>query len=118
MKNFIKSIDVEAWKRILKGPKIPIVAGGTRKKIKEKYANADWKNTFANAKDLNILHCALNVTEYNNVLGYDYSIEVQDKLEMTYKGTNQVKESKSNLLVRDFNLFEMKLGETIAEMST
>lgn len=76
MKNFIKSIDVEAWKRILKGPKIPIVAGGTRKKIKEKYANADWKNTFANAKDLNILHCALNVTEYNNVLGYDYSIEV------------------------------------------
>uniref|UniRef100_A0A2C9W134 UBN2 domain-containing protein n=1 Tax=Manihot esculenta TaxID=3983 RepID=A0A2C9W134_MANES len=32
-----------------------------------------------------------------------------DKLEVTYKVTNQVKESKTNLLIHNFELFEMKL---------
>uniref|UniRef100_A0A199UCQ2 UBN2 domain-containing protein n=1 Tax=Manihot esculenta TaxID=3983 RepID=A0A199UCQ2_MANES len=92
--------------RIIKGLEIPLVIGGTREKSGEEYTYADWKKISANAKALNILHCALDVTEYNRVLG------------LTYECTNQVKESKANLLVRDFELFEMKSSETIAEMST
>ncbi|KAG8645723.1 hypothetical protein MANES_10G087466v8 [Manihot esculenta] len=68
----------------------------------------------ANAKILNILHCALDITEYNLVSGFESAKEVWNKLE----GTNQINESKANLLVRDFELFEMKSCETIAEIST
>uniref|UniRef100_A0A2C9W5D4 UBN2 domain-containing protein n=1 Tax=Manihot esculenta TaxID=3983 RepID=A0A2C9W5D4_MANES len=39
-------------------------------------------------------------------------------MDLTYESTNQVKELKANLLVRDFELFEMKPGKNIAEMST
>uniref|UniRef100_A0A2C9VDX9 Uncharacterized protein n=1 Tax=Manihot esculenta TaxID=3983 RepID=A0A2C9VDX9_MANES len=49
--------------------------------------------------------------------GCESAKEVWNKLEVTYEGTNQVKKSKASLLVRDFELFEMKPGETIIEVS-
>ena len=39
-------------------------------------------------------------------------------LEITHEGTNQVKESKINLLVHSYELFFMKENETIVEMTT
>ena len=36
-------------------------------------------------------------------------------LEITHEGTNQVKESKINLLVHNYELFSMKENETIVE---
>ncbi|XP_058005329.1 uncharacterized protein LOC131181317 [Hevea brasiliensis] len=75
MRNFIQSLDIEAWQRIVKGPEIPL----------ELHAD-----------------------------GCISAKEVWDKLE----GTNQVKESKANKLIREYELFEMKPGETISEMST
>ena len=41
---------------------------------------------------------------------------MQILLEITHKGTNQVKESKINLLVHSYELFFMKDNETIVEM--
>ncbi|XP_057985288.1 uncharacterized protein LOC131170241 [Hevea brasiliensis] len=79
MRNFIQSVDIEAWQRIVKRPEIPL----------ELHADG-----CASAK------------------------EMWDKLEVTYEGTNQVKESKVNRLVREYELFEMKPRETISEMST
>ncbi|XP_043817085.1 uncharacterized protein LOC122724921 [Manihot esculenta] len=94
-----------------------MVAEGIRKKTEEEYTNADWKKIFSNAKTINIVHCVLDVTEYNRVLDCESAKAVWDKVEVTYEGTNKVKELKANLLVRDFELFEMKPGETIAKMS-
>ncbi|XP_070054036.1 uncharacterized protein [Nicotiana tomentosiformis] len=39
-----------------------------------------------------------------------------DKLEVTYEGTNKLKETRINLLVRDYDLFQMKDGESVEEM--
>ena len=41
-----------------------------------------------------------------------------DKLEVIYEGTNQVKESKINLLWREYELFFMKPVETISSMNS
>jgi hypothetical protein len=41
-----------------------------------------------------------------------------DKLEVTYEGTNQVKESKVSMLVHEYELFKMKNDESISEMFT
>uniref|UniRef100_A0A2C9U3R4 UBN2 domain-containing protein n=1 Tax=Manihot esculenta TaxID=3983 RepID=A0A2C9U3R4_MANES len=110
--------DIKAWQKIIKGTEISLVIGGTREKTKEEYNDANWKKISINAKVLNIHHCALDVTEYNCVLDCESAKELWDKFEVTYEGTNQVKESKANLLVRDFKLFEMKLDENIVKMST
>ncbi|XP_057997284.1 uncharacterized protein LOC131176299 [Hevea brasiliensis] len=120
MRNFIQSVDIEAWKKIVKGPKIPLElhADDYREKLEDEYNELDWKKVSSNAKALNILHCALDATECNGISGCTSSKEVWDKLEVTYEGTNQVKESKANRLVREYELFEMKPGETISEMST
>ncbi|XP_058002317.1 uncharacterized protein LOC131179478 [Hevea brasiliensis] len=119
MRNFIQSVDIEAWQRIVKGPEIPLElhADGYREKLEDEYNELDWKKVSSNAKALNILHCALDATEYNRISGCTFAKEVWDKLEVTYEGTNQVKESKANKLVREYELFEMKPGETISEMS-
>ena len=37
---------------------------------------------------------------------------------MTHEGTNQIKESKINLLVHSYELFFMKANETIVEIIT
>ncbi|XP_070020514.1 uncharacterized protein [Nicotiana sylvestris] len=42
--------------------------------------------------------------------------EMWDRLEVTYKGTNKVKETRINLLVREYELFQMKDGESAEEM--
>nr|XP_016449082.1 PREDICTED: uncharacterized protein LOC107774128 [Nicotiana tabacum] len=39
-----------------------------------------------------------------------------DKLEVTYEGTNKVKETRINLLVWDYELFQMKDGESVEDM--
>ncbi|XP_070035000.1 uncharacterized protein [Nicotiana tomentosiformis] len=42
--------------------------------------------------------------------------EMWDKLEVTYNGTSKVKETHINMLVHDYELFQMKEGESIEEM--
>ncbi|KAH1057111.1 hypothetical protein J1N35_035176 [Gossypium stocksii] len=42
--------------------------------------------------------------------------EIWNKLATTHEGTNQVKESKIHLLTLDFELFKIKLRESIKEM--
>lgn len=88
------------------------------RKTKDEYNESDWKRISINAKAINILHCALDINEYNCISDCELAKEIQDKLKVIYKGTNQVKDSKANLLVHDYELFEMKPGETIEKMST
>ncbi len=64
------------------------------------------------------MHCALDINEYNLVSTCQTAKEIWDKLEVTCEEMDQMKESKANIFVQDYELFEMKLGETIAEMNT
>ena len=71
-----------------------------------------------NCKAMSSLYCALDPNEFNSVSGCDSSKEIWDKLEVTYEGTSQVKESKMSMLVHEYELFLMKKDENISEMST
>ena len=44
--------------------------------------------------------------------------EIWDRLEVTHKGTNQVKESKINMLVHKYEVFRMEPNESIKCMYT
>ncbi|WJZ87313.1 hypothetical protein VitviT2T_006704 [Vitis vinifera] len=56
--------------------------------------------------------------EYNRICQCKSVKEIWRLLEITHKGTNQVKESKINLLVHRYELFFMKDNETIVKMIT
>ena len=72
----------------------------------------------SNAKAMNILYCALDPNEFNRISSCESAKEIWDRLEVTYEGTNQVKESKINILVHSNELFRMKSDESITEMFT
>ncbi|XP_075077223.1 uncharacterized protein LOC142163966 [Nicotiana tabacum] len=54
--------------------------------------------------------------EYEKISSCETAKEIWNKLEVTYEGTNKVKETRINLLVRDYELFQMKDGESVEEM--
>ena len=71
-----------------------------------------------NAKAMNILYCALDANEFNCISTCISAKKIWDRLEVTHKGTNQVKESKINMLVHKYELFKMEHDESITKIFT
>ncbi|XP_070041454.1 uncharacterized protein [Nicotiana tomentosiformis] len=69
-----------------------------------------------NAKAKNLLYNAISGEEYEKNSRCETAKKMWDKLEVTYEGTNKVKETMINLLVRDYELFQMKDRESVEEM--
>ena len=58
----------------------------------------------------------MDINEYNRICQCKLVKEIWKLLEITHEGTIQVKESKINLLVHNYELFFMKDNEPIVEM--
>ena len=71
-----------------------------------------------NAKAMNILYCVLDANEFNRISICTSAKKIWDILEVTHKETNQVKESKINMLVHKYELFKMEPNESISNMFT
>ncbi|XP_070048972.1 uncharacterized protein [Nicotiana tomentosiformis] len=69
-----------------------------------------------NAKAQNLLYNAISGEEYEKISSCDTAKKIWDKLEVTYEGTNKVKVTRINMLVHDYELFQMKDGESIEEI--
>ena len=67
---------------------------------------------------MNLLYCALNASEFNRISTCTSAKEIWNRLEVTHEGTNQVKESKINILVHKYELFQMEQNKTITYMFT
>lgn len=119
MRIFIQT-DYRLWKVILEGPQLPTktVDGKTIPKKEEEWSTLDISNMEQNAKAMNILYCALDSNEFNRVSACETAKEIWDKLEVTHEGTNQVKESKIDMLVHKYELFKMLPDENISSMFT
>ncbi|XP_050222669.1 uncharacterized protein LOC126672758 [Mercurialis annua] len=121
MKSFIQSQDIECWKSILYGvtPPTKVNADGTEvRKDETEFTEADWRVVQTNAKAITMIHCALDISEYNRVRNCVTAKHVWEKLQITYEGTDQVRETKINLLQRDYELFQMKSDEGMSEFSS
>ena len=70
------------------------------------------------AKAINVLYYSLDMNEFNRISTFSSTKEIWDRLEVTYEDTNQVKESKINMLVHKYKLFKMEPNETITSMYT
>ena len=117
---FIKTEDYELWNIITKGPYVPMttIEGKSVKKNEDQYTQDDFARLSKNCKAMHILYCGLDANEYNRISACESAKEMWDKLVVTYEGTSQVRETKINMLVHQYELFKMQPGETIKEMFT
>nr|XP_016499475.1 PREDICTED: uncharacterized protein LOC107818064 [Nicotiana tabacum] len=69
-----------------------------------------------NAKARNLLYNSISGEEDEKISSCDTTKEMQDKLKVTYEGTSKVKEIRINLLVHDYELFQMKEGVSIEKI--
>ncbi|XP_070013378.1 uncharacterized protein [Nicotiana sylvestris] len=118
MENFAKAYDVKVWRVIKKG-NYPLPAATPPLADPEdidSYTKEQMEVVQVNNKSRNLLHNAISGEEYEKISSCDTSKEMWDMLEVTYEGTDKIKETYINLLVHDYKLFSMKEGESIEEM--
>ncbi|GAV58426.1 zf-CCHC domain-containing protein/DUF4219 domain-containing protein/UBN2 domain-containing protein, partial [Cephalotus follicularis] len=116
---FIQALDFNLWDIIIDGPELPHIIsqeGIKTLKPRSSYTDDDRKKVQLNAKAKHVIICALNSNEFNRVSSCATAKEIRDRLEVTYEGTNQVKDAKINMLVREYEMFSMKENENISGM--
>ncbi|GKV11303.1 hypothetical protein SLEP1_g22568 [Rubroshorea leprosula] len=120
MKVYMLANEPGAWIVTLKGLYVLMKVVGESEVPKEEveWNDEDLGKIMINNKAINMLQCALNPTEFHRVPGCDTAKEMWDMLEVTHEGTSQVKESKINRLIYMYELFKMKLEESIPNMYT
>ncbi|GAV76157.1 DUF4219 domain-containing protein/UBN2 domain-containing protein [Cephalotus follicularis] len=118
---FIQSLYYNLWDLIVDGQNLPTITnenGEIISKPRNKYNDDDRKIVQLNAKAKHIIICAINSNEFNRVSSCVSAQDMWDRLEVTYEGTNQVKEAKINMLVHEYEMFTMHDNEDIKTMFT
>lgn len=69
-----------------------------------------------NAKAIYYFRCPLDRTKYNRICQCESTKEIWRLLEVTYEGTNQVKEFKINIFMHSYELFSLRDNEFVVEM--
>ncbi|GAV61883.1 UBN2 domain-containing protein, partial [Cephalotus follicularis] len=102
------------------GPRMPTrtIEGVVSPKPENEYNDNDFRMLQLNSKAKHVLFCAVGPNEFNRISSCDSAKEMWDLLEITYEGTNQVKESKISMLVHEYELFVMHDSECISDMFT
>ncbi|GAV77203.1 UBN2 domain-containing protein, partial [Cephalotus follicularis] len=118
---FIQSLDYNLWDLIVDGPNLPTITlenGDVVSKPRNLYDDNDRKRVQINAKAKHIMICSINSNDFNRISSCVSAKEMWDRLEVTYEGTNQVKEAKISILVHDYEMFTMNENEDIKSMSS
>ncbi|GAV78020.1 UBN2 domain-containing protein, partial [Cephalotus follicularis] len=116
---FIQSLDYNLWGLIVDCPNVPTITvenGNVIPKPRNTYDDNDRRRVQINTKAKHIINCAINSNDFNRILSCISTKEMWDRLEVTYEGTNQVKEAKISMLVHDYEMFTMNENEDIKSM--
>ncbi|XP_070035161.1 uncharacterized protein [Nicotiana tomentosiformis] len=125
METYAKSYDINVWRVIKKGD-LPMSQSKKDKTTEgqvssepldlDDYTDEQSDVVLINGKAKNLLYNAISGEEYEKFSSFETVKEMWDKLEVTYEGTNKVKETRINPLILDYELFQMKDGESVKEM--
>jgi len=121
MENYIQAEDYELWMLIKNGPLIPkrIKEDGTTvMKKPEEFDNSDFKMMEKNAKAEKLWYFGLGTDEYTRISECESAKDICKALQVAHEGTNQVKQSRIELIMRKYELFEMGDRETIMDTYT
>jgi len=117
-KNFIESINRGIWNAIVNGPYIPVSVenGIFMAKPFDELTDAENKRVQYDCVAKNIITSALNMDEFFRVSQCSSTKEMWDILEVTHKGTTDVKRARKHALIQEYELFRMQRGESIADV--
>ncbi|XP_069151792.1 uncharacterized protein [Solanum lycopersicum] len=87
-------------------------------KPRQKYDEVDRKKIERGYQAKTLIVCGIGPDEFNRVSAYEFAKEIWDCLKTTHEGTEQVKESKIDMLTSLCENFKIKEGETFYEMFT
>ena len=124
MHDYLMVEDSELWDIVLDGPFIPMMEEkdvdktNLVPKLRQKYDEADRKKIEKGYKPKTLLVCGIGPDEFNRVSACESAKEIWDCLKTAHEKTEQVKESKIDMLTSLYESFKMKKGETIHEMFT
>ncbi|VFQ85234.1 unnamed protein product [Cuscuta campestris] len=85
-------------------------------KTEDEFDAEDIKKVENYAKAINILYFSVNRDDYRKISCCSTAKEMWDKLEVTYEGTDQVREAKIDFLTQEYDMFRMKEHEKIDDM--
>ena len=90
---FLQSTNLNVWDVIEDDPTFPskLVDEVIVPKPKQEWDECDWRNFQLNAKVFYTLQCSMDRNEYNGICQCKSAKENWRLLEITHKGTNQVK---------------------------
>jgi len=121
LENYIQAEDDELWMLIVNGPYIPVKVTTDEKTVPKEpkeFDSDDFRKIEKNAKAKKLLYVGLGPDEYTCISECESTKEIWNALQVAHEGTNQVKQSRIELLVRKYELFEMSDEETIMDMYT
>ncbi|VFQ62995.1 unnamed protein product [Cuscuta campestris] len=112
MRIYIRSTNFQLWLVIKNGEEIPMNKVGETMvpKTEDEFDAEDIKKIENYAKAINMQYCAVNPDEYRKISCCTTAKEMWDKLEVTYEGTDQVREAKIDFLTQEYEMFRMKEG--------
>ena len=87
-------------------------------KTRRKYDETDRKMIENGYKAKKLLVCGIRPNEFNCVSACESSKEIRDCLKTAHEGTEQVKESKIDMLTSQYENFQIREGKAIHEMFT
>ena len=101
------SHDLKAWMVILNGPIMPMKEEGGAKVPKkfEEFTDDDCKMVQHNKLAKHYLFNCMSTDEFSKVMSYETAKQIWDQVELTYEGTNKVKDAKINLLLSEYESF-------------
>ncbi|MQL87667.1 hypothetical protein Taro_020216 [Colocasia esculenta] len=111
MEYLLQGFDFQIWSIVEEGDLVVV-------NNRDNWIEDDKKKISLNCKAKSILCCALSKKELNRVLACKSTMEMWEKLRITYEGTDKVKETRIDILVTQYERFQMQSGETITQMSS
>ncbi|XP_070018209.1 uncharacterized protein [Nicotiana sylvestris] len=122
MHDFIMAEDFELQDVVCDGPHVPMKklgeTGPMVPKNRKEYSDIDRKAVEKNYHAKKILVCGLGPDEYNRISACDSAKEIWEALQTVHEGITQVKQSKIDMLITEYELFRMKDDESIQDMHT
>ncbi|MQL90456.1 hypothetical protein Taro_023050 [Colocasia esculenta] len=109
MEYFLQGFDFQIWSIIEEGDLVVL-------NNREHWTEDSRKKISLNCKAKSILCCALSKKEFNSVSACKSAMEIWEKLRITYEGTDKVNETRIDILVTQYERFQMQSGETITQM--
>ncbi|CAI0444882.1 unnamed protein product [Linum tenue] len=110
MKTFLWGVDEDLWTVVRDGPVAMV------DEEQSTWSAAQKKSVQLNQRAMHILQSAMAPDEADKVEHCESAREIWKSLESTYEGTSNIKETRIDLLVHEYECFEMAPGEGIHEM--